>query len=156
MPYRPLARHPRARAAVVFGTLAIATLVTGCDLPGSTTGNGPQPIYAVLYGHVTAPAGRSQVTIEGRAYSDSVDAAGFGTGSGYVGGFSVVADASTNNYSTNLVAASSGTLFLTVLALGQTSSGLVYSTDTARALRVRFDSIGGGPHDSIAVNLTLP
>ncbi len=155
MPHRPLATNPRVRAAAVFGTLAIASLVAGCNL-GNTTGNGPQPIYAVLYGHVSAPAGRSQVMVEGRAYTDSIDALGFGTGTGYVGGLSVVADASTNNYSTDLVAASSGVLFLTILAEGQTSNGLVFSTDTARAVRFRFDSVGGGPHDSVAVNLTLP
>lgn len=157
MPHRPLARSHRARAAAVFGTFVAACLVAGCDLPGGTTGNGPQPIYAVIYGHVTAPAGRSQVTIEGRAYTDSVDALGYAsTGSGFDGGFSIVADASTNNYNSAIVTGSSGPLWLTVSALGQTASGLVYSTDTARAVRFRFDSIGGGPHDSIAVNLNLP
>jgi hypothetical protein len=44
-----------------------------------------------------------------------------------------------------------------VFAEGQTSQGLVFSTDTAYAVRMRVDSLGGAlGHDSIAVNLVLP
>lgn len=150
-----LARNAHVRALVVGGSLTVATLVAGCALPSGSTGPAPQPIYAVLYGHVAAPTGRSSISIEGRLYNDSLSAVAFAKGTGYVGGFMISADGS-NNYIQPLAVASSGVYYMTVYALGQGTTGVVYSTDTAYAVKFRFDSIGGGPHDSIAVNLNLP
>jgi hypothetical protein len=155
MPDHTLARNARVRAIRVFGSLTVATLAAGCALPSNPTGVAPQPIYAVLYGHVTAPTGRTEINLEGRVYNDSLSAVAFAKGTGYVGGFSMETDGS-NNYITFLAVSTSGTYYITELALGQGTTGVVYSTDTAYAVRFRFDSLGGGPHDSIAVNLNLP
>jgi hypothetical protein len=155
-PARPPRLSARTRAAVRLGVLAALGLAAGCALPTGTTGNNlQQPIYAVLYGHVTAPKSRTNVTIEGRAYTDSLDALAFGSTAGYVGGFTFQADTG-DNFNQTLLVANSGVYFLTVLAYGQGPNGLEYSSDTAYAVHVRFDSVGGGPHDSVAINLNLP
>jgi hypothetical protein len=146
----------RARALLVAGALAAAAAMAGCSLGGTgTTNNPPEPIFAWMYGKVTAPPHTAAITVEFRAYSDSLDALAFGTTTGYIGGNTLLTDTG-GNYNTALLAAASGKLYLTVLALGQASTGLVYSIDTARAVPMRFDSLNGGPHDSTAVNLTLP
>jgi hypothetical protein len=89
------------------------------------------------------------------AYLDSAHAVAGGDTSGYAGNFSQAVDTA-DNYTAVIPASPPGTYFLNITATGQGHAGYVSSTDTVRALRVRFDSATGGPHDSVAVSLTLP
>jgi len=164
-PSLPPSLSSPSRAGVRISLLAAALLLAGCStaLP---TGSTQAAIYGVLYGHVIGPTGRSGVTIQGRVYSDSADAAAFSSTTGYLGGMPPIVPDSTGNGNNNttifyfnqhLRAANTATVWLSVLAQGQATTSVVYSTDTAFAIRMRVDSIGGVQgHDSVAVYLTLP
>jgi hypothetical protein len=142
------------RLALVSSILMVA-IVGACALPNEPAGSVPQIPYAVLYGHISAPTLTQNITVTAAAYFDSVHAIAGGTSSGYAGNFTQAADAS-DDYTAIIPSQSSGTYYVNITATGQGQMGFVSSTDTIRALRVRFDSATGGPHDSIAVSLTLP
>jgi hypothetical protein len=157
MKLRQIAFLNRSRAVVMISGLAAATFLAGCALTTPPTGPIPAIIYGVLYGQVTAPAGRNHISVEGRVYSDSADALAFGTTTGVLAPFNITDTSSTGNYNAQFQSAVTQVIYLTVFAEGQTSQGLVFSTDTAYAVRMRVDSLGGAlGHDSIAVNLVLP
>lgn len=147
----------RSRAAVVIAAIAAATLLTACSTATQPSGPVPAIIYGQLYGHITAPAGRTHVTIQGRAYGDSADALAFAPINGVLGAISIIVPSDSTNYSTQVQSGITQVVYLTLFAQGQVTSGVENSTDTARALRIRLDSLGGTlGHDSIAANFTLP
>jgi hypothetical protein len=153
MKTRQTAFLTRIRALVTMA-VAAAGLAACSSAPIPTMG--PAVIYGVLYGHVTAPAGRTHVSIQGRAYSDSADALAFGTTTGILGAISIPLPADSTNYNSQLLTNITEVVYLSVFAQGQVSTGVVNS-DTLFALRIRLDSLGGAlGHDSVAANFTLP
>lgn len=138
----------------------LVSILTGAAIAACSVGTGPsgpqrETPYAVLYGHVTAPLLTRSITVMMAAYDDSAHAIKGGDTAGYAGNFTQPADTA-NNFIAFVPASPPGSYFLNIVASGQGSTGYVLSTDTVRALRVRFDSLTGGPHDSLMVNLTLP
>lgn len=136
-------------------SLGILLAAAGCSLGSAPSGPQAQTPYAVIYGHVGAPANTINITVMMAAYDDSAHAVAEGS-TGYVGSYQVTTDTA-NDYLAAVPASAPGTFYLDVLATGQGHGGYLSSIDTIRALRVRFDSIGGTtPHDSIEVDDSLP
>jgi hypothetical protein len=135
--------------------LGIVLAAVGTACLGSTA-EGPQHEipYAVIYGHIGAPTLTTNIGVLISAYSDSAQALAEAS-AGFDGSFSQPVDTG-NDYVAVVPASAPGTYYLDVLATGQGHTGYISSLDTIRALRVRFDSVNGGPHDSIEVNDTLP
>jgi hypothetical protein len=141
-------RHP------LLTILAFAAAATGVACLGkSTLATGPSGalIYAVLYGNVVTADSAFDLRITGQAYADSASA---------------IADAKADTLGTFRIALSGTTSYFEplyvkvprVLYITLEGSAIVGSTevnDTVRAIRVRFDSVGGGPHDSLEVDLPL-
>jgi hypothetical protein len=159
---RQIASLIRSRA-VVITALAAAVLLAGCSLANLLAPPPAAPIYGVLYGEVTAPAGRSHVTIQGRVYSDSLDAVAYSSTTGYLGGFPSILPDSSNLSMTNLFyvgevpSPTTQVVWIDVVAEGQANTGVVFSPDTAWAVRMRLDSLGGTlGRDSININFNLP
>jgi hypothetical protein len=164
MKLRSVSSSSSSRPSVLITLVVVASLLAGCSL-SSPAGPTEAAIYAVLYGHVTAPLGRSSITLTGRVYSDSADALAFGSTNGYLGPIPAIVPDSTKNLNNQTIAyfneylrgANTAVIYLSVLAQGQGNAGIVYSTDTAFAIRMRVDSVGGTlGHDSAGVYLTLP
>ena len=133
------------RIALVASVMAVA-IVGACSLKTPPVGPQAETPYAVLYGHVAAPAHTQSISVLISAYVDSAHAIAGGDTSGYAGNFSQAVDTA-NNYTAVIPASPPGFYFLNVVATGQGRMGFESSTDTVRALRVRFDSAAGGPHD---------
>lgn len=138
----------------------LVSMLTGVAIAACSVGtapSGPQPEtpYAVLYGHVSAPRLTHSISVVMVAYDDSAHAIKGGDTAGYAGNFTQLADTA-NNFIAFVPASPPGSYFLDIVATGQGPTGYVSSTDTVRALRVQFDSLTGGRHDSLQVNLTLP
>ncbi len=150
----PLVRlHPALRRVAPLVTLIVGA--AACSL-GSSAPSGPQRqyAYAVFYGHVAAETGARNITVSATAYLDSVHAVKAGD-TAYFGGFNQVVD-SAHNYLTFVQAKHPIVLYFNLIASGQAHTGYIASKDTIHALRVRLDTLNGGPHDSVAVNLSLP
>jgi len=135
--------------------LVLVTGVGAACLKTPTSGPQAQTPYAVVYGHIGASKLTTNITVDILAYVDSAHALAGGDTGGFAGSFVQPADTG-NFYVAFIPATAPATYFLDVLATGQGHTGYVSSLDTIRALRVRFDSINGGPHDSIEVNDSLP
>ena len=154
---RRIALLARSRGAVIIPVLAVGALLAGCAVTGPPSGPVPAVIYGVLYGHVTVPAGRSAASVQGRVYSDSADALAFGLTTGKLADFIITPLDANSNYNQQFLSGITQVIYITAFAQGQGTVGVVNSTDTAYAVRMRVDSLGGTlGHDSIAVNLTLP
>lgn len=140
------------RLLLVVGTLVTAA-TTACSLgnPSAPTQNAIP--YAVIYGRIGAPKTTFNITVDISAYKDSASAVHI-LSSGFAGAFQQPVDSSL--YLAAIPSAVPATYFLNIFATGQGKGGFLSSVDTIRALRVRFDSIGGGPHDSIEVDDSLP
>jgi hypothetical protein len=110
--------------------------------------------YAVVYGRVGAPKLTSSIQVYLEAFDDSAHALAGGT-TGYLGLFPENVTAA-DSYYAFIPASVPGTYFLDVSATGIGQKGFVSSVDTVRGVRLRFDSIGGGPHDSVEVDDSLP
>jgi hypothetical protein len=141
-------RHP------LLTIVAIAAAAAGVACVGaSTLATGPSNalIYAVLYGNVATPGNAFDVQVTGQAYVDSASAIA-DLKADTVGTFTVSLSG-TSSYFRPLYLKAPKVLYITVMG-----SAVVDTTevnDTVRAIRVRFDSVGGGPHDSLEVDLTL-
>lgn len=145
---------PMRRLLLVVGA-ALTAVTTACSLGNPSAPTQRNAIsYAVIYGRIGAPTPTFNINVDISAYKDSASAAG-GLSSGYAGGFLEPVD-SDNTYLAAVPAAAPATYFLNIIATGQGKGGYLSSVDTIRALRVRFDSVGGGPHDSLEVDDSLP
>ena len=143
-----------SRLSFVIAMLAVA-VNTAC-LASTPSGPRAQIPYAVIFGHIAAPKPTIQANANFFAYTDSAHALAGGDTAGYAGNFSQQVDDS-NNYVAVIPAATPATYYLNMSASGQTAHGFETSVDTFRAVRVHFDTIGGGvPHDSIQINDSLP
>jgi hypothetical protein len=136
-------------------SVLVIGLVTACL--GSTTPSGPQAAipYAVVYGHVGAPLLTTNINVIIWAYTDSAHALAGGDTGTFAGAVSQAVDTA-NNFVAVIPASAPRVYYLDVLATGQGRGGFVSSVDTIRGLRARFDSLNGGPHDSIDVYDSLP
>jgi hypothetical protein len=141
------------RLLTVFGVL-VTVVATACL--GSVAPPPPQAAipYAVIYGRIGAPSLTLNIMVVIGAYVDSA-AALRDSASGFAGSYQQGVDTD-NTYMAVVQAKAPATYYLNVLANGQGRHGYEGSVDTIRALRVRFDSVGGGPHDSIEVDDSLP
>lgn len=141
------------RLSVVLGLL-LTGVGTACSLGNPSAPSQNAIPYAVIYGHVGAPATTLNITVNIAAYTDSASAVG-DSSSGYAGAFQQPVDTG-NTYLAAVPAAAPATYFLNIFATGQGRRGFEGSIDTIRALRVRFDTVGGTRHDSIEVDDSLP
>jgi hypothetical protein len=146
---------------IVFGVL-LTTIATACSLGNVGAPSSSNPTYAVIYGRIGAPAETANIDIIVTAYKDSAEAVR-DSNAGVTAADQVELETSgvqpsdtSNTFVAFVVAKTPGTYFVNVFATGQGSHGFVSSVDTVRALPVMFDSLGGGPHDSIAVYDSLP
>jgi hypothetical protein len=144
------------RSALLPVAILLAGSFAACSTSTPSTGPNHQIAYAVLYGHVSAPAQTIQITVGGVAYTDSLKALAQDN-SAYFGGISSGVD-SLGDYTLFINPADGNprTLWVNMLATGQGHTGYLSSTDTVRALRVHLDTLGGAPHDSLPVSFTLP
>jgi len=141
-------RHP------LLTILAIAAAATGVACVGKstlTTGPSNALIYAVLYGNVVTADSAFDLRVNGRAYADSASAIA-NANADTVGTFTIGLSGTTS-YFQPLYLKVPRVLYITLA--GSAVVGTTEVTDTVRAIRVRFDSVGGGPHDSLEVDLTL-
>jgi len=138
-----------------MASIAVA-LFAACSVRSPSTGPNHQIAYAIIYGHVTAPAQTIQINVSGTTYTDSAKALA-NDNSAYFGGFQRATD-SLNNYNVFINPADGNprTLWINMVATGQGRTGFLSSTDTIRALRVHLDTLGGQPHDSVPASFTLP
>jgi hypothetical protein len=141
-------RHP------LLTILVFAAAATGVACVGkSTVATGPSGalVYAVLYGNVVTADSAFDLRVTGQAYADSASA---------------IADANADTLGTFRIPLSGTTFYFQPLYVkvprvvyitleGSAVVGSIEVKDTVRAVRVRFDSLGGGPHDSLEVDLTL-
>ena len=142
------------RLIAVFAVL-VGGALAACSLSPTTPTQSAQTPYAVVYGRIGAPSIMANITVYFLLYTDSALALANGS-SGYVAGSSTGVD-SGNYFNAAVPAPKSGTYFLDVYATGQGQMGYVSSLDTIRALRTRFDTIGGSlGHDSVGVFDSLP
>ena len=139
-------------------TLLAVSVASACLAKGPSGPTREIP-YAVIYGRIGAPKLTRSMNVAIAAYADSQSALKSDT-LGLRGGFTQQVDsltvADSANYYAFLGAVAPATYYLNVWAYGIGQTGYVGSVDTIRALKVRFDSLNGGPHDSVAVNDSLP
>jgi hypothetical protein len=140
------------RILVVAGALLTAA-TTACSLGNVSAPTQNAIPYAVIYGRIGAPKSTFNINVDISAYKDSASAVK-ALSSGFAGAYDQPVDSSL--YIAVVPASSPATYFLNIVATGQGKGGFLSSVDTIRALRVRFDSIGGGPHDSLEVDDSLP
>ena len=139
------------RPLLTLAAFAITAGSAACLGKSSPTGATQSAVsYAILYGHVNAPPSAISVTVSGQAYPDSSHAASHLDAIGTFGPLMV--DAS-NNYIEPLALTVPTVLYMNIE--GVAINGTHELTDTVHAIRVRLDSIGGGPHDSLHINLTV-
>jgi hypothetical protein len=142
------------RLSLIFSLLT-AGIGTAC-LTSTAPGPQAQIPYAVVYGRIGAPIATANIQVIVWAYTDSLHAVEGGDSAGFAGAFDQAVDSTMNYFTAYVEAAAPGTFFLDIFATGQGHTGYVSSVDTIRAIRARFDTLNGGPHDSIAVYDSLP
>lgn len=139
------------RPLLTLLAFAITAATVACLGKSSATGSTQSAVsYAILFGHVNAPPASTSVTVSGQAYVDSSHAV---SKLDVVGTFGPAMVDGGNNYFEPLALTRPTVLYMNVE--GVAINGTHELTDTVHAIRVRLDSIGGGPHDSLQVNLTL-
>ena len=134
-----------------LAAFAAAATAVACVGSSSVTNSqqGAFP-YAILYGTVITSDSAFDVTIGFEAFVDSADAL---AGTNVFGVVPAAGLSGTDSYLQTLVTTQPRVLYVNV------SAGAVIGTkevtDTVKAIRVRFDTLGGGPHDSVQVNVPL-
>jgi hypothetical protein len=152
LPHHPMRSHPVRRSWLSLSAFASAVAITACVGGGNTTTPSRAAVYAILFGHVTTPTGTVKILVKGQAYIDSAKALAGHTDSAF-GSFGPNTITGSGDYLFSLFTRDTVTLWFNVEGQGTHGSGAVF--DTVHAVRVRFDSLGGGRHDSVAVNLNL-
>jgi len=137
---------PRIGVVAVVAVLAVALAACVDTRPTATVTNTP---YAVLFGHVTISTNSTDIQIFGEAYLDSANAL---SRDSIFGGFNNLAVNDSNNYITVVSSPTPRKVYFNLQAVSFRPA----ETDSVSAIPVRLDSLGGGPHDSVEVNFTLP